>query len=452
MSERDFTGPPSERPRLLRSAATTYAARVAFSVLSFASVLITARALGADGRGSVAFLTMMGYLTAQLATLGIFQADANIAAREPQLTRRLAGTSLGLAALFGVTAAGIVALLIALFPAVGADSDPELIALVLAVVPVAVLQPCLDQLLRAHYLITLSNLAMVAVPLTNVVVNGVLLIAGELTVATAVAAWVTGAVLSTLLLVGGVVRRLDGFGRFDPQLARRMLRFGLKAYFARVLLLGNYRMDTWLLGGIAGATQVGHYSVAVAWMEVLFFLPTAVMLAQRPDLARASPREAERGAALAVRSTMLVTFVLAVGMVALAPFLCVAVFGEEFRDSIVMLRILIVGAFGIVALKLLGNALTAQGKPMLETASAAVAFSVILILDVVLIPTHGGLGAAIASAFAYTVGGVAVAVIFTRALNGRLRDLLPHRRDIGWLRRRLLRAPPASEPTPQEIP
>src|SRR5687767_15349702 len=130
MSEPAFTGPPSGRPRLLHAAATTYAARVGFAVLSFVSVLITARALGAEGRGSVAFLTMVGFFTAQLATLGIFQADANIAAREPHLTRRLAGTSLGLAAVSGVTAAGIVALLIAVFPDVGAGSDPELVALV----------------------------------------------------------------------------------------------------------------------------------------------------------------------------------------------------------------------------------------------------------------------------------------------------------------------------------
>jgi len=287
-----------------------------------------------------------------------------------------------------------------------------------------------------------------------VVANGAMAATGTLTVGTAVASWVAGQLLSTLVLALGVSRRLGGFGRFDAALARRMLRFGIKAYSARVLLLGNYRMDTWLLGGIAGATQVGHYSIAVAWVEMLFFLPTAVVLAQRPDLVRASPAAAERGAALAVRGTMLITAVLAVAMFALAPFLCVTVFGEEFRDSIDMMRILIIGVFGIIALKLLGNALTAQRKPLLETAAAASAFVVILALDIILIPAHGGLGASIASAIGYTVGGVAVAVIFTRALNGRLRDLVPHLRDVRWLRKRLRRGAPKSsiEPPPQEVP
>ena len=446
------TVPTGQRPPLMRAALTTYAARIGFSVLSFASVLITARALGAEGRGSIAFLTMVGFLTAQLATLGIFQANANIAAREPQLTRALAGTSVGLAMVFGAVAAGIVAALIALFPAVGAGSDTQLVALVLAVIPALVLQPCLDQLLRAHYLPTLSNVGLVAMPATNVAINGVLLATGALTVETAVGSWVAGQLLSTLILGVGVSRRLGGFGAFDLGLARRMLRFGIKAYSARVLLLGNYRMDTWLLGGIAGPTAVGHYSIAVAWMEVLFFLPTAVMLAQRPDLVRASPAVAARNAALAVRGTMLITLVLAVVMVALAPFLCTAVFGEEFRDSVTMMRVLIIGVFGIIALKLLGNALTAQRKPLLETASAAAAFVVILALDLILIPEHSGLGAAIASAVGYSVGGVAVALIFSRALGGRLRDLIPHVRDLRWLRNRLRRRAPSGRESLDDPP
>jgi O-antigen/teichoic acid export membrane protein len=369
--------------------------------------------------------------------MGIFQADANFAAREPSLTRALAGTSLVLAAVFGSIAAAIVAALIALFPAVGADSDPALVALALAAVPAFVLQPCLDQLLRAHYRFELANVAFVLAMVVNVVVNGALAIIGVLTVGAAVASWVGGQLLGCALLAWGVVHHLDGFGRFDGALARRMLGFGLKAYAGRVMMLGNYRLDQWLVGGIAGPRELGLYSVAVAWMEALFFLPTALALTQRPDLVRASRRGAERRAAIGFRATIVITLGAAIAMVVLAPVLCVTMFGEPFRGSIDMLRVLTAGAFGIVALKLLGNALTAQRMPMLETASIAVAFVAIVALDLILIPAHGGLGAAVASTIAYSIGGVAVALIFSRALRGRLRDLLPRGGDLPWLIGRL---------------
>jgi O-antigen/teichoic acid export membrane protein len=441
--------PLPRRPSFFRSASTTYATSIGVASLSFFNVLITARVLGASGRGSVAFLTTVAFLTSQLATFGIFQADANFAARQPHLTRSLAGTSLALSVLFGGLAAGLVALLVAIFPAVGGGSDPGLMVLVLAAIPILVLQPCLDQLLRAQYIFGLSNFASFVQPLMNVGVNGALAVAGALTVGTAVATWVAAMSIGTMMLAWGVVRRLGGFGAFDLGLARRMLGFGIKAHMGRVMTLGNYRLDQWIVGAVSGSRELGLYTVAVAWAEALFFLPTALALVQRPDLVRASSPEAERQATIVFRAALSITLILAVGMTVLAPFLCVTLFGEAFRGSIEMLRVLALGAFGIVALKLLGNALTAQRKPMLETAAIGGAFLCTVALDVILIPAHGGLGAAIASSVAYTLGGVLVALIFTRALKGRLGHLVPRGSELAWVWRRArsgFRAARASSP------
>ena len=427
---------PPSRPAFLPAVLTTYATTVGIAVLSFGSVLITARVLGASGRGSVAFLTTMAFLTSQLATLGIFQADANFAAREPHLTRSLAGTSVVLSALFGWSAGGLVALLVVIFPAVGAGSESGLIALVLATLPIGVLQPCLDQLLRAHYVFGLPNAAGLLQPLLNVGGIATLAIAGILTVESAVVTWVATASIGTMILAWGVVRRLGGFGPFDASLARRMLGFGIQAHAGRVMTLGNYRLDQWILGAVAGPRELGLYTVAVAWVDALFFLPTALVLVQRPDLVRASSAEAKRQASIVFRGALLITLILTMGMIVLAPFLCVTAFGESFRGSIEMLRVLALGAFGIVALKLLGNALTAQRKPLLETAAISGAFVCTIALDVILIPSHGGLGAAVASSVAYTLGGVLVALIFTRTLKGRLGDLVPRGSELAWVWRR----------------
>src|SRR5207245_4415625 len=105
------------------------------------------------------------------------------------------------------------------------------------------------------------------------------------------------------------------------------------------------------------------------------------------------------------------------------------------------LRILAVGAFGIVALKLLGNALTAQGKPMLETAAVGVAFVATVALDILLIPGHGGVGASVASTLAYSAGGIAVVAIFARALGVPARELLPRPRQALALWRTARRRP-----------
>jgi O-antigen/teichoic acid export membrane protein len=249
----------------------------------------------------------------------------------------------------------------------------------------------------------------------------------------AVGTWVYGQLLALGLLVWYVIRRGQGFGRPDLPLARHSLTFGVKSHIGSVMALGNYRLDQWLLGSIAGARELGLYSVAVAWSEALFFLPTALAAVQRPDLVRGSLREAGDSAALIFRAAVIVTIPLGAAMILLAPFLCVTVFGEDFRGSIDDLRVLVPGAFGIIAMKLMANALTARNKPGLASTAMTVAFAVTIALDIILIPDHGGLGAAIASTVAYVTAGTVAAVFAARALEIGARAFVPQRNDFAWL-------------------
>jgi O-antigen/teichoic acid export membrane protein len=417
--------------------AATYGANVGAAVLSLVNVLITARALGPVGRGDLAFLTTIAMLTATLATLGVEEANANLAGSEPASRRALATNSLILALLQGGLASALLLGLIAAFPAIAGDWSSSLLLVALAAIPVLVLQAALLFLIRADYGFALANAAALVGPVLTVTVNGALAAVGRITVGTALGIWVVAQVLATALLVWYVARRLQGFGRPERRLARRALGFGLKAHTGRVMKTGNYRLDQWLLGAIAGPRELGLYSVAVAWSEAVFYLPEAVGMVMRPDLVRASRAQAARQGATAFRIAVILTLPVVLLLILAAPILCVTVFGDEFAGSVDALRVLAPGAFGIVALKLLANALTAQGKPMLGNSAIAVAFATTIVLDLLLIPSHGGLGAAIASTVAYTAGGLAVAVIFTRSLHGRLLELMPRPGDVGRLVMRL---------------
>ncbi len=424
----DAAGAPP-RPSFAAAAAFTYATQLLVAVLSLGNVLVVSWALGPSGRGQVAFLTTIAYLTASLSTVGIEQANANLAASRPELRRALAANSLVLALVFGSLAAAIVLGLVALVPSIGGDVSPSLRLLAVAAVPILVFQIALDYLVRAQYRLTRANVAWLLQPVVNIGVNGVLAVAGALTVGRAVATWVAGQALSMLVLVWSA-QGAAGFGRPDAALARSSLAFGVKAHAGRVLTLGNYRLDQWIMGAVSSSRELGLYSVAVSWAEALFYLPTALTLVQRPDLVRAGREEAGDRASRVFRAAVVFTVPLAAAMVLVAPILCAVIFPAEFRGAVDDLRVLAFGGFGIVALKLLGNALTAQGRPLLATSGVLVAFVLTVSLDILLIPGHGGLGAAIASTVAYTAGGVATAVVFSRALRISPAALVPRPREI----------------------
>jgi len=437
------------RSSFLTTTLLTYGTNLVVSFLSLLNVLVVSRTLGPVGRGDVVFLTAIAWLVSNLSTVGIQEANANLAGAEPGLRRALATNSLVFAALFGTAAAGALTLLIALVPAVGGDSDPGLRALTFSSLPVLVLAVYLKFLVQADYGFLVTNAAWLITPVANLTVNGLLAAVGLLSVGTAVATWIGGQVLGAALLVWYVARRLAGFGRPDLRLAGRTLGFGVKSHAGRVMLLGNYRLDQWILGAVSGARELGLYSVAVAWAEALWQLPTALAAVQRPDVVRASVRDAVRQASMAFRAATAVTLVLAVAFVAAAPILCVTIFGESFRGSIDDLRVLVTGAFGVVALKQLSNVLTGRGKPTLASAAIGVSFLATVVLDIALIPSYGGLGAAIASSISYTAGGIAVTAIFVRSLGGRLDELVPRARELPLFVRRvrsgLKRSAPVAE-------
>ena len=431
------------RATFTASVVLTYGSSIGVACLSLVNVLLVARALGAEGRGTVTFLTTIAMMTSQLGSLGVEEASANVVGSRTDQRATVAGNAIALAMLLGFASAGVVAGLIALFPSVGGGSDPVLLSLALATIPVLILQFYLQFIIRADYGFGIVNAASLLAPVLNVTVNTALIVTGLITVETALITWIAGQLIATGMLLHHVHRRLAGFGAPSAHLARRTLGFGLKAHAGRIMKTGNYRLDQWILGSVAGSRELGLYSVAVAWAEALFFLPEALAAVLRPDLVRASAADAGRRTAAVFRVAVLLSLPVVAIFVVAAPVLCVVAFGDEFAGSVDDLRVLAPGAFGIVAMKVLANALVAQGHPMLSNAAIAVAFVLTVGLDILLIPSHGGLGAAIASTAAYTGGGIAVALIFARTLRLSVRSLVPGRRDARILAASARRPEPA---------
>lgn len=430
-----MSAPGDRRARgrsIAAAAAYTYATNLAVAVFSLVNVIIVARYLGPAGRGDVAFLTAIAGVVAYLFTMGVEESNANLAASQAEHRRTLATNSVLLAFPFGLLGACAVALLVYFVPAAAGEASARLWALTLGSLGVIVLGTYLRFFIRADYGFAVTNVAVLATPVLNVVVNGLFALLGILTVGTAVTTWIAGQVLGTLILVWWVARRMGGFGPPSVALMRTTLGFGLKSHLGHVTLLGNYRLDQWILGAVRGSRELGLYSVAVAWAEALSYLPAALAAVQRADLVRATRERAAQLAAVGFRVATSITAVLAVAVIAAAPLLCTVTFGQEFEGSIDDLRVLALGGFGVVALKLFGSALVAQRMPTRSSVALATGLVVTILLDVLLIPPYGGMGAAVASTAAYTVAGTMMATLYAKRLGARASELVPRTSDAAW--------------------
>ena len=178
-------------------------------------------------------------------------------------------------------------------------------------------------------------------------------------------------------------------------LARLTWPFALAAVLTR---LYGY-LDTVLLSLLSGDQAVGIYSVAYKITFALQFIPAAFSASLFPGFSAYFKQAPEKLAATFMRGCIYLTAIavpVALGIIALAPEIIRKIY-PAFTDSIVPLQILIFSLIFLFLTFLVGALLPACDRQLRQTGNLALAAGSNLILNLILIPIWGPLGAAAAS-------------------------------------------------------
>lgn len=169
------------------------------------------------------------------------------------------------------------------------------------------------------------------------------------------------------------------------------------------------RLDMVMLGLLSDAEQVGQYAAAVRFSEFTYFIPLVVMTSVAPGLVALYERDEHAFQAIydkVVSGFAALSIVFVITFWALAPFLISLAFGEAFQNASSVLRVHIL-SLPFVFLGVSQATWTAvyeqQSLSMWRTVGGAVINAV---LNVILIPNHGALGAAYATVVAYSFAAV----------------------------------------------
>ncbi|HVS48972.1 MAG TPA: polysaccharide biosynthesis C-terminal domain-containing protein, partial [Candidatus Dormibacteraeota bacterium] len=185
------------------------------------------------------------------------------------------------------------------------------------------------------------------------------------------------------------------------ELARRIYVFGVRGQLGSLLSLLNLRFDFVFLAAIAGPAALGIYAVASKYAEVVRLVPIAANWVLYPRFARSEAAIANASSrrliprAAAVTATIAVPLALAAG--AVVPLL----FGQPFGGAVLPAQILLIGLAAEGAAGVITAFLYGRGRPGLNSLAAGTGLIVTLVLDLILIPRLGAVGAAIASSAAY---------------------------------------------------
>lgn len=412
------------RGGLARGVAGTLALNVGTTVLNFATALVLARLLGADGYGAFAFAFAWATVLTSVAGLGVSPlvvrhvAAMNAQQDWPGLRGLLRWTN---AVVFATSALTSVVAALAGWLLLDDESllEPFLLGLLL-IVPTALV------VIRQSAMQGLGRVVLGRVPETLVAPGLFLLLA------TAVglvredfsASWaVTLLVLATVVAFGiGAVL----LARSLPDAVRSVVpaydwrswaRSAAPLVFLGVVGVFSGQVGTIFLGAFADPEDTGVFALALRLSTFAGFLFLASTYPLMPAVARLHSRgeheELRRTVHRAARVVFLLSLPVALGLAVFADPL-LGLFGEEFRAGTDAVRILVAGELVKVFLGFSGLALVMAGQEDAFAQGVVLGAVVNVVLALVLIPAFSIEGAAAA-----TAAGTAATHLLLTALSHR---------------------------------
>ncbi|RKZ06357.1 hypothetical protein DRQ05_04915 [bacterium] len=426
----------------IRNASITFATRITLFIVGLTSSVLVARLLGPEGKGLLSLVVLTGSVLFTVVNLGVGTGTGYFLGRKKVPLDKLAGNWLSLSVLIGL----VVLVVSQIFaPAVVSRFLPSVplwaVRLALITVPFTIVSYNLQMLFKAKGDFHRFNLIDLVQPVLFLVifVSAVIFASGG-TLEEAVYSYVFSALMPGIVAVALVSSIVKLRFRWDGEIVKPAMRFGVQGYIAGFLGFLNYRIDMFLVNLYMEPRFVGYYSISVMIAEKLWYLPNVLAAVLYPRVAHSDEENANIDTSRVSRLTVFLIglsclLILVVGRVAIR-FL----YSDRFLPAVKPLFYLLPGIFAMSLAKVVSSDLLARGFPRVNMIAGFTAFVANVLFNMYLIPRSGISGAAIASTISYSLFAAVVLVSFVRITGVSLWNLLiPKAEDFSAMFSRLRR-------------
>ncbi len=385
--------------RLFTSSTRVFAGRIASYIGSLVALVVTARELGASGRGELVLVVTLTALTTLVCSLGLPVAGRLllIDENEPVPLADHLGLSVLLSAIQGVVAPAIAAIFL---PLTDVNLEP---ATFLFIGVFAALNSFLY--LGVATLVALGRApAAAGWDAVGFSAQAVACVALVLFSDPGTTAFIAALGFSLAIPIVGLLVYLERSGhpvRFAISVPswRRLVSTGWPSLGVVLSEAAAFRVDRLVLGVLATPSAVGVYSVGATAAEIIRFVPASVNALVFYEVV------SRRLAARDLRRIRLATLgaMLAIGPVAalIAPTVIENTLGSSFVGAVDAFRILLLAEFGMALYLFDSTILMSSRQVRLAALAALIGLVVVVVTDLALIPTFTIAGAAWASVISY---------------------------------------------------
>lgn len=402
---------------------------VTASLAHFVLRIVLGKELGAEGLGVYTLAFAIYFFGMQFAAFGIGSALTKYVAEfleDQDKIKKYVSSGMSSSIITG-TIMGIVLFILAPFIALSFFHIPELeilIQLVALCYPFIAIQKAvigtLNGFRRMHlyaFLNIVQNVGVVAVSLG-------LVLGFKMGIFGAVIGFVGSTIIISLfspVLIRDSLSLEQSSLWFLPAL-RATTVFGFYVVLTNSISYFNTQVDSILIGFYLNPTEVGIYAVAILLSQIITLIPSAVQRVTAPATATLYGKGDLAGVREIIISTMkksfFVSIVTAVFIAIIGQFLITFFFTVEFLPAYLPLLILLLGNIIFAPIMSVGATLSSIGKVHISFRVDAVCGVINVILNILLIPHFGIIGAALATTVStITSFGIYLALIHKYCLS-----------------------------------
>ncbi len=426
-AEEPATGPGTLRRLLgrglVRAGIVTYVFSGLTLVAYLVSGIVSARALGPDGRGVTAALTMVTMLAAFLFSMGAARSLSYFIARRPEDGPTLLTTWVVMLIPLTAVAIAITEVLLPTIFATDGEQAIEIGRWFVFTIALAVGLELGYGLLLGKEDFFFYNALRFAQPALIAIALAVLWALDELTVESALISSTAATALTLAVVLTRAVRRI-GVGPFDRRLGLSTLWYGVRGQGAAVATNITARLDVAVLPAFVIPASVGLYSVATNTSLIVYHLSNIFAGLVVPSAAR-YPERGQDKVIGALWAALAVAALLALPLAVFPRELLGLVYGDSFREAAEPLLLLLPGAVLFAGSAILAAGIYAAGRPFTATLAQVLGMVVTVVGLSVFLDSGGITAAAWVSTASYTTVFVATLLLYKRVSGARWRSFLP---------------------------
>ena len=368
--------------------------------------IFVARYLGPEQYGLMSYVMSYVALFQVLASFGMDQIEIREESKAPEEKDKIIGTAFGLKLIFAIVTMGLIALTAWLFEA---DSFTKWMIMLYS------LSMVMNSfgVIRNYFTSLVWNEYIVKTEITRTLIGAGIKVVLLLLHAPLV--WfIVATLFDTVLIAGGYLvsyrSKIDSVRkwRFDKDTAKYLIKqsFPLAVSLSAVLIY--HRIDQVMVGKILTNTELGYYSVACKFVEIIMFIPTILAQTVVPVLVRMHKQNFSTYRSKTqqfVNITVWICIILSIMVALSSHWIILFTFGEQYLPATIALQVLVFKSVGDALSATAGNMIIIENKQKYAWIRNVTACFVCVGLNLLFIPRWGLIGTAVASILTYFYAG-----------------------------------------------